>query len=60
MPEDGASPNGGWRAVYGAMEVPTSAEASPPDRPPEGDALRPRRDADSARAGREGHARADD
>ncbi|WP_266079236.1 hypothetical protein [Haladaptatus caseinilyticus] len=27
MPDDRTSPSGGWREVYGAMEVDTSAEA---------------------------------
>jgi hypothetical protein len=33
MPEDSASPSGGWKEVYGAMGVSTSAEGTVPPRP---------------------------
>jgi len=42
MPEEGTSPSGGWRAVYGEMAVTTSAGAPPPDRRPAREARWPR------------------
>lgn len=63
MPEDGTSPSDGWRAVYGAMAVPTSAEESLPDIQSPLDERRsqdPGTDTDSGMAGRVDHARADD
>jgi len=33
MPEDDSSPSGGWKAVYAAMGVSTSAEADAPSCP---------------------------
>lgn len=33
MPEEGTSPSGGWREVYDAMSVSTSAEADAPTCP---------------------------
>jgi hypothetical protein len=38
MPEDGASPSGGWEEVYGAMGVSTSAEDDAPPCPDCGEA----------------------